>query len=97
MNRYEQQMTGKRVDLVYYNTQLIQQQVHEVLKKLNSRDREEASSIIASAPSEYSMMLRRYLESASTYAESIADTDRYDEEGSMQLTRPNSVVGEPPK
>ncbi|RPA81622.1 hypothetical protein BJ508DRAFT_326308 [Ascobolus immersus RN42] len=59
---------GHRLEELYENTQLILAQIGTVMGRL---DQEEASSALVKGSSENSLLIRRYLESASSYAESI--------------------------
>ncbi|RPA81619.1 hypothetical protein BJ508DRAFT_111527 [Ascobolus immersus RN42] len=59
--------TAGRMGHIHENTEIIISQIRGLLGRL---DEDEIGSLIAGVPSEHSVMLRRYLQSASTYAES---------------------------
>ncbi|RPA81623.1 hypothetical protein BJ508DRAFT_414680 [Ascobolus immersus RN42] len=68
---------GDTVDLIHGNTQTILSQINCLLERIDEDDIETSSTLVQ-PPSEYSFTVRRYLESASTYAGSVASDTQGD-------------------
>ncbi|RPA81616.1 hypothetical protein BJ508DRAFT_111431 [Ascobolus immersus RN42] len=82
--------TGETVNCIYDDQQFLITQIRDLIGKL---EKDDISSVLAESPSEHSFLLRRYLESASTYAEStIPDTTshRDEEDGYAEVKTPNN-------